>query len=894
MSFVTLSKEQFEGILPNDWIEVETGYQELVYDIPTEVPEINVRVYSTVDKRDGQTRDKGEDAIRVVFWDMVNDRPLGKGKKVLRVEKATTIQERILGRIKKFMETAKDQAIVDFNYVGFILANDRFSKNNFAVSLKEQLKKRGSLSDKQLNYVLGIETPKGYPTFEQQLKNQYGEDELYGMYMDSFSEPDVDENEYEEDVTAQPTKTEKHIYTEPDIPVLTPGTETELVEADGYPFDYFNPIQSAVYPYKEEDCNIVLGASTSAGKTIAAELVMQSVLNEGKKVVYTSPLKSLSSEKLNDWTDESWVFKDREVLMLTGDTLINKKVREKQLRLANDADIIIMTSELLDSISRRAQSEQYVWLKQVGAVITDESHCISLDSRGDVIECALMRFTALNPNARVLFLSATMPNVEEFYSWLSALNGKDTVVINSGWRPVRIETHILEYPVSTERSSQAYWQAQYAKRRKAVEVIMDKKDEKFLVFVHDKKTGRALVGMLKDAGEESAEFHNADLNFEERQDIENSFKNRKGGIRVLVSTSTLAYGRNLPARNVVIVGVHRGINEVDELDIIQEIGRCGRYGIDPQGDAYLLVPQGTIGEWQSTLANPRPVTSVMTNRHVLAFHVLAEIGNGVIRSVNDLMKWFERSLAYLQRGEIAKEDAEGIIFDLEKMDMIYLDKQGYKLTQLGRVGSRLYYSPYDIRAWYDNFEFVNGNNYEDDDLVVAWALGNISTNALPYTPKDIHAECMELGWQLRNRGIVGCEALPAVLAITELMKGTKNDKNIAGTLRGFMRGITFDIERQVEACKMIDEKYAFWYKKDLWPTLVPRIQYGVSKELAPLVKIKGVGKARAEKLYKLGFKTVESLAKGGVKQKLTRVMRADLADKIVKEAKKKVNNKQKG
>jgi replicative superfamily II helicase len=96
-----------------------------------------------------------------------------------------------------------------------------------------------------------------------------------------------------------------------------------------------------------------------------------------------------------------------------------------------------------------------------------------------------------------------------------------------------------------------------------------------LIFCHDKNTGRQVLGMLKHEGIESF-FHNADLELKERLEIEGKFADRENGIRVLVSTSTLAWGRTLPARNVIIVGVHRGLNDIDQLDVIQMAGRAGR------------------------------------------------------------------------------------------------------------------------------------------------------------------------------------------------------------------------------------------------------------------------------------------------------------------------------
>lgn len=171
MAFVTLTKEQFEAALPEGYQVVDVPRTwEVVYQIHTGWRKVDVRIYSTVDKRTGVTRDKGEDAIRIVYWDVPWDRPIGKGKKILRVEGATTIPERIKQRVEEFIRDVKKQNIVDFDYVKAILSSPAVGWSSFATSLLEQLEARGSLSDNQLAYVLGEMNPKGKRTFESVVK----------------------------------------------------------------------------------------------------------------------------------------------------------------------------------------------------------------------------------------------------------------------------------------------------------------------------------------------------------------------------------------------------------------------------------------------------------------------------------------------------------------------------------------------------------------------------------------------------------------------------------------------------------------------------------------------------------------------------------------------------
>ena len=67
---------------------------------------------------------RNADAIRIVFWDDLNDRPLGKGKKILRTEGRTRIEDRIASRLQEFLSTAGNQVIIDFDYVRAVLKHE--------------------------------------------------------------------------------------------------------------------------------------------------------------------------------------------------------------------------------------------------------------------------------------------------------------------------------------------------------------------------------------------------------------------------------------------------------------------------------------------------------------------------------------------------------------------------------------------------------------------------------------------------------------------------------------------------------------------------------------------------------------------------------------------------
>lgn len=546
-NFVILTKDKFESYLPDDFSIVEnTRAKEIIYSLPTEKENLSVRIYSSVDVRTETTRECGTDAIRIVFWDDLNNRPIGKTSRINRVEGRTTVGQRIKNKIDYFLSNIDDAKIVDFDYVRKVLEANTWS--SFAENLLDKLDQYGKLTSGQLAYVLGDTNPKGKNTFEAIAKKKnpnFADNENKGIEDDDFqkeSERSADDRqcnvgsmfeEKERSEKRQSTdETEKRTsQAYKNQIIVSDGTDIELIPTSNhsyyqYPFDTFNPVQSIVFPHKKEDKNILLGANTSAGKTIAAEIVMDEILQQGNKIIYLSPLKSLTQEKYDDWSKR---YSNKTITIMTGDYTISESKKKK----LKNSDIIVMTSEMMDSRTRKMLYEKNYWLREVGLVIVDESHILTTD-RGHAVEAGVMRFTRINHNARIMFLSATMPNVEELGDWLTVLNGKETIIINCNWRPVELQMTYLEHPVY-----RAYHRTQDVKRKMVVDCVMQKQDESHLVFVHDKTTGRDLVRRFNAIGEDAI-FHSADGSMEERKAIENAFRSRKQ--RVLISTSTLAWG----------------------------------------------------------------------------------------------------------------------------------------------------------------------------------------------------------------------------------------------------------------------------------------------------------------------------------------------------------------
>lgn len=611
-----------------------------------------------------------------------------------------------------------------------------------------------------------------------------------------------------------------------------------------------NPVQTEALRFFGQDCNIVVAAATSAGKTTFAEMIMGDALARNAKAIFLSPLRAVSQEKYDDWTDPSHPWSRRNVSLVTGDYTLTERRKEE---LAG-ADVIVLTSEMLDSKTRRMKNESNYWLLQSLVCVVDEAHLLTMEGRGDALECGIMRFTKQNPHARVVLLSATMPNVDELGRWLTSLNGKPSVVISSSWRPTELAVHWPTYPASSGPGS--YQDNEQSKRDRAHDLLQDYSRDKFLVFVHSKRAGRELLRELKQK-HEHAEFHNADLDRNTRLGLESKF--REGDLRVLVCTSTLAYGINAPARRTIVLGINRGMDEVDPIDVKQMVGRAGRVGLDPRGDAYVLLPEYGRNTGKTQALKERyqrigPIKSKISDVDTLAFHLTAEVAEGEVRTAEDAVAWYERSLAHFQG--LRLPDPARVLEKLVKVKILERDGVEYRATMLGRVASWLYFSPFDVSGWYFNFQRLVELDRLRDDSCLAWALGNVKTGFDSYLPREHNRHMFELSQKLRSKGIEHGQLAPPVLAIEGMLRAIDYK-----ALAAARRSVSHDADRITQAVSLIDRYVLRSLGSEYVDLLRVRLRYECTWKEAELCRLPGIGARRAGMLIKAGIESLDDVAR---------------------------------
>ncbi len=289
------------------------------------------------------------------------------------------------------------------------------------------------------------------------------------------------------------------------------------------PFPEFNPVQSAVVPHLDKNVNIVVSFATAAGKTVLAECCFGFHLSVSTgRVCYVCPYKSLASEKYHEW-EENPHFRSEGIVLGTSDTVTDVADFES-------ARIAVVTSEAFDSKTR---SKVYrPWLKSLTCVAFDEAHLIGEKGRGAAVEASMMRFSLINPLARMILLSATMGNATEVARWVKSLNGKETKCVTSSWRPTTVHVEYLPVEEYDEKVSEA------------VRLAAEASCSKTVVFVHSKVTGAQVAKGLRARGV-PAVFHNASVKAGRRKRMEALFNDKMSGMNVLVSTSTLSAGVNI-------------------------------------------------------------------------------------------------------------------------------------------------------------------------------------------------------------------------------------------------------------------------------------------------------------------------------------------------------------
>ncbi|GGE89598.1 DEAD/DEAH box helicase [Mycetocola zhadangensis] len=215
-------------------------------------------------------------------------------------------------------------------------------------------------------------------------------------------------------MTADLSPAERYAASRRKTPLLDAFREKQRFDLD--------PFQLEACASIEAGNSVLVAAPTGAGKTIVAEFAIFAAMQSPRgKVFYTAPMKALSNQKFGELVAE---YGADSVGLLTGDTNINAKAR-----------VVVMTTEVLRNMLY-ADSDLLV---DLAYVVMDEVHYLADRFRGAVWEEVIIH---LPEAVRMVSLSATVSNAEEFGDWLQAVRGHTEVIVSEE-RPVPLDQHVL-------------------------------------------------------------------------------------------------------------------------------------------------------------------------------------------------------------------------------------------------------------------------------------------------------------------------------------------------------------------------------------------------------------------------------------------------------------------
>lgn len=640
-----------------------------------------------------------------------------------------------------------------------------------------------------------------------------------------------------------------------------------------YPYiKEFNPAQKAVIEsrYLEDKSNYIISIPTASGKTVLGILPALKTILNGGKAIYAAPLLSIQNEKVKEF----------------------KAFEEHGIKVGkhpSNSDLSVMVFESFDAFTR------FSWnvLREVDTLIIDEFHMIGEYSRGPTLESAITRAKIINPSLRIIALSATLKNIDEIEQWL------DGKTVEHNYRPVPLNKEVLDAEMfntknkndvivkivekAIEDNSQAL---SFVSTRRFTESLatyvakkIDKKTtkeqkQKFkqvadkLLEVPKKKGSLPTTTCLKlaEAAEKGVVFHHAGLFNEQKEIIEDEFRN--GNILMITATPSLMYGVNLPSKYVVIRDHTRwtsnGPASIPVFDYEQMSGRAGRPQYDDVGYSYLVAKtmdeafdlEARYVNGEIELTNSK----LIDNKDAIYKQIIAQIASSLSKNLDDLNDFFGKTLYGFQmknNPSMSMFAQDSLNWELESAlefllqnGIIRATPEGLKTTDFGNLIAKSNYAvetAVKIKEYVSTMEKLNPAEMiyalaETPDLPLISFKGRKSKDPV----RDKLSEC---GLFAVDIGNPEATAVSLIEWIDE--RNEYEIENAYNVYSASTRRSAYEASRLVKFAKNTLEVLGNYSNLKDMDYLSARLYYGVKEDIIPLVVgVKRLGRKRARLLMK--------------------------------------------
>ncbi|RJQ21159.1 DEAD/DEAH box helicase [Candidatus Woesearchaeota archaeon] len=476
----------------------------------------------------------------------------------------------------------------------------------------------------------------------------------------------------------------------------------------------------------EQNHSVVVSAPTGSGKTLIADYIIDRDIKKGVRVIYTAPIKALSNQKYRQFCEQ---FGEENVGMLTGDTVKNPR-----------GLILVMTTE----IYRNMVMVRDPVIDETSYVIFDEIHYINDIERGYVWEESVI----FSPeHIRLICLSATIPNAEQFAKWIESIKKHNVRVIRHDVRPVPLEVRFFdtELGVTSLRAIKEvadipdYRHVRQGRRERRprveppshLDLIRKVRHQvpmlffafsrlgcqqraeqlaKLKLFTPDPEVVEFVQRKLREAPQEIGHlatakmlrhclgqgigFHHAGLLPLLKEIVEELFG--MGKIKVLYTTETFAVGINMPAKAVCFESLRkfdgRDFRLLDSKEFFQIAGRAGRRGIDKEGFVYIMLNRFDFDYKRMNEITTRDVTPIQSQFKMSVNTVLNMIKRHTPAEVDVLLRLsFDSYQKHGDRFDKVQQHEAHLMFNkyVKKLEKLgYLS--GGQLTEKGEFAALIY------------------------------------------------------------------------------------------------------------------------------------------------------------------------------------------------------------